>query len=98
MTTSNLPSVPLHVSVVAGIRNAKISFGTPTSNGGSPIMGYLVHASTGQTVSEQKSPITVTGLTAGVSVSFTVAAINSVGTGPMSASTAPVVPVVAISH
>ena len=74
---------------------ASVSFTAPASDGGAAISGYTVTATssdggTNRTVPATASPFVVTGLTAGKTYTFTVAAINSVGTGPPSAASAPV--------
>ena len=51
-------------------------FSAPTNTGGAAITGYKVTASTGQTSTGSISPITVTGLTNGTPVTFTVTATN----------------------
>ncbi|MEF3310731.1 DUF5018 domain-containing protein [Paenibacillus sp. GYB004] len=74
------PAAPTQVTAVAGDRQATISFTPPTDNGGSAITSYEVTASSGGVVqSGASSPITVTGLTNGVSYTFTVKAINRAG-------------------
>jgi hypothetical protein len=74
------PAAPTQVTAVAGDRQATISFTPPTDNGGSAITSYEVTASSGGVVqSGATSPITVTGLTNGVSYTFTVKAINRAG-------------------
>ncbi|MFB2729635.1 putative Ig domain-containing protein, partial [Shewanella mangrovisoli] len=82
-----VPGAPTIGTATAGNSQATVSFSAPTFTGGDAITGYsLVSTPDGITASGTASPITITGLTNGVSYSFTVAAINSVGTG--SASTA----------
>ncbi len=89
------PGPPLNVSAVAGNGRATISFSPPSSNGGAPILSYAATASPGGAhASGPGSPITVTGLTNGLSYTFTVTvtATNSVGTGPPSAPSNAVTP------
>ena len=68
----------------------------PASNGGSAITGYVVTpyiagvAQAAQTFSSAATTETVTGLTAGTSYTFKVAAVNAAGTGPASAASAAV--------
>ena len=70
----------------------------PASNGGQPITGYVVTpyiagvAQTTQTFNSTATTETVTGLTNGTAYTFTVAAINSVGTGAQSATSNSVTP------
>jgi len=75
------PDPPAAVSAVAGNRAATVSFTASQDDGGSPILDYTVttlpggaHASGGG------SPITVGGLTAGTSYTFTVTATTAIGT------------------
>ena len=77
---------PTNVSATpAGSGTASVSFTPPADNGGSPITLYTVVATAdGQvpvTATGPGSPITVTGLTNGVTYDFTVTASNAVGTG-----------------
>jgi hypothetical protein len=79
------PGAPTNVSVEpAGPGTATVSF-DPPADGGSPITGYTVVATAGGqdpvTATGPGSPITVTGLTNGVTYDFTVTATNGVGTG-----------------
>lgn len=91
--TLTVPGAPLNVTAAAGDKNAVVSFNPPMNNGGSSILSYIVTSSPGGVVSSgSSSPITVTGLTNGVSYTFTVKAVNSAGTGPASAPSAPVTP------
>lgn len=77
------PLAPQSVTASAGITSASVSFNAPLSDGGSPITGYVVTANPGGiTASGTTSPIVVTGLTAGTSYSFTVTAINAIGSSP----------------
>lgn len=78
-TTSGAPT---GVTAVAGYGKATVTFNVPTDNGGSEITDYIVTSTPGNiTATGKGSPITVTGLTNGISYTFTVKAVNSVGTG-----------------
>lgn len=91
--TVTVPGAPQNVTAVAGDRSAVVSFSPPANNGGSTILSYTVTSNPGVVVaSGSSSPITVTGLTNGVSYTFTVKAVNSAGTGTDSAASAPVTP------
>ena len=88
-----VPGPPSGVSATAGDADATVTWTAPASDGGSPVTGYAVVASDsttpangGQTCSWTSGPLTcaLTGLTNGDTYSFTVAAANSVGTGPSS--------------
>jgi hypothetical protein len=73
---------------------AEIAFTAPVSNGGSPITHYVA-ASGPLSAAGSASPIAVPGAVPGTSYAFAVAAVNAVGTGPVSAlSNAVEVPVV----
>lgn len=80
----------------AAAGTVSVAFTAAVSNGGAAITGYtVVGTPTGGapaiTVTGTASPITVTGLTTGTSYTFTVAATNSAGTGPVSAPSSAVV-------
>jgi hypothetical protein len=94
-----IPGVPIIGTATAGHTQATVSFSAPASNGGGTITSYTVTATDsttpangGQSASGAASPITVTGLSAGDSYSFTVTATNGAGAGPASAASNTVVP------
>jgi hypothetical protein len=92
-TSVLIPDPPTNVTATAGNGEATISFKPPKSNGGYPITGYTVTSRPGKMkASGKQSPITVKGLTNGVTYTFTVAARNSVGTGIASETCESVVP------
>ena len=89
------PGTPTGLAATAGNGQVALSWTAPTVTGGSAITGYAVDssvdggstwsavtASTGSTITSH----TVTGLTAGVAVTFRVSAVNVVGTGGPSGS------------
>mgnify|MGYP003583199126 CR=1 FL=1 len=80
-------SAPTGVSAVAtGNDRAAVSFAAPTMTGGSAITQYTVTSSPGGvTASGSGSPITITGLPAGVTYTFTVTATNATGSSAASA-------------
>ena len=66
-------------------QTVSVTFTAP-ANGGSAITSYIVTSTPGNiTATGSSSPISVTGLTDGVSYTFTVKAVNAVGTGNESA-------------
>ena len=93
VTPAAKPGKPTGVTATAGIAEATVSFTAPASDGGSPITSYQVISSPGnRTVNGTASPITVTGLANGRTYTFTVKAINAIGTGPASAKSNPLKP------
>jgi hypothetical protein len=93
------PFQPVSVTSTAGNGQAKMTWRTPYSNGGTPITSYKVIpykagvAQTAQTFTTFGNPLsieTVTGLTNGQQYTFKVAAINKVGTGIWSLPTTPI--------
>jgi predicted chitinase len=91
------PAAPTAVEAASGDRHATVSWTAPSDNGGAAITGFEVAWSSGGggTLAVQGGAATsalVSGLTDGVSYSFTVSAVNASGAGPASALSAPVVP------
>lgn len=91
VTPATVPGAPTGVTAAAGNASAVVTFSAPASTGGDAITGYTVTASTGPTGTGAGSPITVSGLTNGVAVTFTVTATNTVGTGAASSASTPAV-------
>jgi hypothetical protein len=88
-----LPSAPTEDSVKAGNASATIVWSAPTSNGGGALTGYMITPSSGSPVEVgTATSFTVTGLTNGTPYTFTVAAMNSAGTGPPSGTLPAVTP------
>jgi hypothetical protein len=93
-TPVGAPGAPTITGVVPGDGSATVSFDAPASDGGSPIIGYTVTSNPGGlTATCPASPCTVTGLSDGVSYSFTAVAENAVGNSIPSAAADPVVPI-----
>ena len=89
VTPVTVPGAPTIGAVTAsGSTSATVAFTAPASNGGSPISKYTATSDTGGitgTVSQSGSgTITVAGLTAGTSYTFTVTATNAAGTSAAS--------------
>ncbi|MHC1693997.1 MAG: S-layer homology domain-containing protein [Eubacteriales bacterium] len=87
------PGAPTGVTATAGSEQASVSFTAPVSDGGASIIGYTVTSSPGgHTATGAGSPIKVTGLTNGVTYTFTVTATNDAGTGTASTASSSVMP------
>ncbi len=91
------PTKPLAVVATAGVTSAFVTFAPPASNGGLPILNYTIVASSGQRVTtpDARTAVTITGLTAGRPVTFTVIANNAVGAGAASTASNQVTPTAA---
>jgi hypothetical protein len=93
LVPATVPGSPTNVTANAGNGSAIISFSDPSSNGGASISSYIITSTPGNiTATGIKSPITITGLTNGISYTFTVTAINSAGPSIPSTSSAAVIP------
>jgi streptogramin lyase len=90
---ATVPDPPTNLSATAGNASASVSFTAPLNDGGSPITQYTVVSSPGgMSASSAHSPIVVSGLTNGVSYTFTATAANNVGTGAQSPPSSTVIP------
>jgi alpha-tubulin suppressor-like RCC1 family protein len=76
-----------------GSTSASVSFTAPVNVGGGAITSYTVLSSNGNVASGSSSPITVSGLTPGVAVTFQVCANNAFGSGPFSVPSASITPI-----
>lgn len=88
------PSAPLNVTAVSNARaQATVSFTTPKSDGGSSILNYTVISNPGSIIATgSSSPITINGLPAGGTYTFSVFATNANGDSPLSDSSNSVTP------
>jgi hypothetical protein len=88
------PGAPTNVAAVARDGAAVVRWTPPASDGGSPIIEYLITATPGGATARASAvtSFTVGGLTNGTTYRFTVAAKNSNKTGANSALSNPVVP------
>lgn len=95
-TTPDVPGAPNSPAATGGDGTATVTWGAPTTDGGSPVQLYLVTVGTpgGATTTVVPAPATtatVGGLVDGTSYDVTVQAVNAVGAGADSAA-APVTP------
>jgi len=80
-------------TATAGNTTATVTWSPPISDGHSPVTGYVITPSGGSPVSVgDVTSAVVGGLTNGISYTFTVAAVNAVGTGPASGPSNAVIP------
>ena len=90
-TPRTVPGAPTISGAVAGNGSVTLTVAAPGDNGGAPITGYSVVTSPGgaRTAVNADGTVTITGLTIGVSYSFTAVATNVAGdSAPSSAATA----------
>jgi len=91
---SGPPQPPVTLSAAAWNGQATVHFAAPSDDGGSAITQYVVTSSPGGlSATGFASPLTVTGLTNGISYTFTAVAVNAAGTSATSAPSNAVVPV-----
>jgi len=90
-----VPGAPTIGTATAGNTEATVPFTAPADTGYPTTLSYTVTSSPGSiTATGTSSPITVTGLTNDTAYTFTVTATNDTGTGPASAASNSVTPVV----
>lgn len=83
---SALPGAPIGVYATPGTGQAIVTFAPPAFDGGSPVTGYVITSTPDNitVVTSTSSPVTITKLKNGTPYTFTVRAVNSMGTGPVS--------------
>ena len=85
------PAAPWGVTASAGNAAATVTWNAPADDGGSPVTGYRVIARSGGvtaktvTVDAPATTADISGLTNGTAYTFTVTAINAIGSGAESA-------------
>jgi hypothetical protein len=87
------PGAPTITGVTAGNAQVDVAFNANADNGGLNVTSFTALASSGQSASGSSSPITVTGLTNGTAITFTVTATNASGTSSASSASSSVTPV-----
>ena len=90
-TAPTVPGAPQNFTATPGDKQVTLAWDAPASNGGSPITNYLVYRGTKSTslsliatLGDVRSYVN-TGLTAGTTYYFKVAAKNAIGTGASTA-------------
>lgn len=80
VVAATAPGSPVSVLATAGDQEATVSWAAPSTNGGSPIVGYRVTASPGgASCTTTATTCTITGLTNGTSYVFSAVTLNNVG-------------------
>lgn len=93
VTPATPPDVPINVAATIGDSSAGISWSAPASNGGSPITSYTVTSNIGGfTATTNNTTAILTGLTNGISYTFTVTATNAFGTSSSSGTSNSITP------
>ena len=91
-----IPGAPTTVVATAGNASATVTWKAPTSNGGSPILRYVVTSTPGSVTCTTANGTTlscvVSGLTNGTAYTFKVVAVNGIGSGPASTASNSVTP------
>ncbi len=96
VTPATVSSAPTNVVSTAGNGQVTLTFGVPSTNGGSAITGYTATSSPGGVLGVSNgagTTIVVNGLTNGISYTFTVTATNGSGASAPSSPSNAVTPV-----
>lgn len=88
----SVPGAPTNVSATAGNGMAWVNYTAPANDGGTAITAYTVTASPGGQSATGTGLLNITGLSNGVSYTFTVTATNGLGTGTASSPSNAVTP------
>ena len=88
------PGAPTIGTATAGSGAATVAYTAPACTGSAAITAYTAISTPGCFTGTGASPITVSGLTNGTAYTFVVKATNGAGTGPASAASNSVTPVV----
>jgi titin len=92
-TLPGAPTVDTALTVaIDADRNAEVVFAPPSSDGGAPVIEYVATCTSSnggltRTASAPSAPIKVSGLSPARTYTCRVAAVNAIGTGPLSAPT-----------
>ena len=93
ITPVTTPDAPTSLKTTDGDSSVTVSWGTPASSGGSPVIGYVVTANPGgATCTTTATSCTVSGLSNGTDYTFTVVATNALGAGTVTDPTGTVTP------
>ena len=88
---SDIPDTPTIGTATAGLNSASITF-TPATTGGTASLFTATSSPGSITGTSATSPITVSGLIAGTTYTFTVRGSNSTGTSPASSASNSIIP------
>ncbi len=85
-TPRSAPSAPTITGITSGSRFLTVAFTAPVDNGGAAVTGYQyqLDGGTWTTAAATSSPLTITGLTNGVTYGVQIRAVNAVGGGTAS--------------
>ena len=89
---AGVPGAPTITGVTGGNAQVAVAFSANASTGGLDVSSFTALASSGQSASATSSPITVTSLTNGTAITFTVKANNAAGASAASSASSSVTP------